>query len=194
MYCKKIMIQGVQHFKLQAKANHLIFKKVESSNGQFYDPNGLRYDIASQLDMVCLPEDVKQFQEHKNLQEFIRANGLHEIGNSDRVGVEVVDLKLSQKQQDDTIAMSEEAINFILMTKQQEEAGMKLGAKSSNIPQNKKILKKEKGDICAMGSYLGNQIYKGRLDYNEVIALYPQFKDDIDIFLAKKVEEDKNKR
>lgn len=41
-----------------------------------------------------------------------------------------------------------------------------------------------------MASYLGNQIYKGKLEYDEVIAKYPDFKSDIDLFLEGKVKND----
>lgn len=31
-----------------------------------------------------------------------------------------------------------------------------------------------------MAKYLARQIYNGKLDYDEVIAKYPQFKEEID--------------
>ena len=34
-----------------------------------------------------------------------------------------------------------------------------------------------------MARYLAKQIYAGKLDYDAVIAKYPQFKDEIDAFL-----------
>ena len=34
-----------------------------------------------------------------------------------------------------------------------------------------------------MAAYLANQIMQGKLDYDEVIAKYPQLKDDIDSIL-----------
>ena len=36
-----------------------------------------------------------------------------------------------------------------------------------------------------MAAYLANQIMQGKLDYDEVIAKYPQIKDDIDSILDK---------
>lgn len=36
-----------------------------------------------------------------------------------------------------------------------------------------------------MAKYLANQIKKGKLDYNDVIAKYPQFKDEIDRLLGR---------
>ena len=36
-----------------------------------------------------------------------------------------------------------------------------------------------------MAAYLANQIMQGKLDYDEVIAKYPQLKDDSDSILDK---------
>lgn len=36
-----------------------------------------------------------------------------------------------------------------------------------------------------MAKYLASQIKKGKLNYNEVIAKYPQFKDEIDRLLGR---------
>lgn len=36
-----------------------------------------------------------------------------------------------------------------------------------------------------MAKYLARQIKMGKLDYDEVISKYPQFKDEIDKFLGK---------
>lgn len=36
-----------------------------------------------------------------------------------------------------------------------------------------------------MAKYLARQIKMGKLDYDEVIAKYPQFKDEIDKILGK---------
>lgn len=35
-----------------------------------------------------------------------------------------------------------------------------------------------------MAGYLASRIEKGRLNYNAVIAKYPEFKDEIDLILA----------
>ena len=35
-----------------------------------------------------------------------------------------------------------------------------------------------------MANYLAGRIEKGKLNYNEVVAKYPQFKDEIDAILA----------
>ena len=36
-----------------------------------------------------------------------------------------------------------------------------------------------------MGKYLAEQIKKGKLDYDIIVGMYPQFKDDIDEILGK---------
>ena len=37
-----------------------------------------------------------------------------------------------------------------------------------------------------MAEYLASRIKKGKLDYNEVIEKYPQFKKEIDLILSQK--------
>lgn len=34
-----------------------------------------------------------------------------------------------------------------------------------------------------MAEYLAKRIYQGKLDYDEVIAKYPQYKEEIDAYL-----------
>ena len=34
-----------------------------------------------------------------------------------------------------------------------------------------------------MGKYLADQIKKGKLDYDVIVSMYPQFKDEIDKLL-----------
>lgn len=80
-------------------------------------------------------------------------------------------IKQQQLQQDENISLTEDAINFILM--------------GDINTYNNKI---NRGN--SMASYLGNQIYKGKLEYDEVIAKYPDFKSDIDLFLEGKVKND----
>ena len=35
-----------------------------------------------------------------------------------------------------------------------------------------------------MGKYLAERIFKGKLEYNAVIIKYPQFKEEIDYWIA----------
>ena len=80
-------------------------------------------------------------------------------------------IKQQQLQQDENISLTEDALNFILM--------------GDINTYNNKI-----NGGNSMASYLGNQIYKGKLEYDEVIAKYPDFKSDIDLFLEGKVKND----
>ena len=41
-----------------------------------------------------------------------------------------------------------------------------------------------KGKVIYMAKYLAMRIKAGKLDYDEVVAKYPQFKDEIDRILA----------
>lgn len=77
-------------------------------------------------------------------------------------------IKEEQDAQKVSIDLTEDAINFILMG---EIDTYNTRSKSTN----------------SMASYLGNQIYKGKLDYEKVIARYPEFEEDIDIFLGNKI-------
>ena len=43
---------------------------------------------------------------------------------------------------------------------------------------------KLEGSITEMAKYLARQIKMGKLDYDEVIAKYPQFKEEIDRILG----------
>lgn len=73
-----------------------------------------------------------------------------------------------QKTQDEEIANTQEAVNYLLMT----------------MTDSPSILKTTRG--CSefnLGKYLGNQILKNRLDYQEVIEKYSEFKLEIDAII-----------
>lgn len=88
------------------------------------------------------------------------------------LALENENLKEGHEVQAIQIEDTEEAVNFLLMT------GMSL-ARSIN-----------ESEVNGMESYLAKQIYKGRLNYDEVIAKYPQFKTGIDELLKSYVEND----
>lgn len=70
-----------------------------------------------------------------------------------------------QKIQDDEIANTQDAVNYLLMTM----------TDSSNMLKTTKVHSE-----FNLGKYLGNQILKNRLDYQEVTEKYPEFKLEID--------------
>ncbi len=80
--------------------------------------------------------------------------------------------------QNDEILTAQEAINFILMS------GSEIMSSYSLYKTNK-----TQGGVT-MGKYLGDQIYRNNLDYDEVIARYPQFQVDIDARLQVLAEKD----
>lgn len=80
--------------------------------------------------------------------------------------------KHQQLLQDDNISLTEDAVNCILM-----------GVMST-------YSNKRNGGVSTMASYLGSQIYKGKLEYDEVISKYPDLKTEIDSYLETKLKND----
>ncbi|MGL5646711.1 MAG: hypothetical protein ACRDDY_02575 [Clostridium sp.] len=76
--------------------------------------------------------------------------------------------------QDIKIGDTEEALNYLLM----DSIGMNMYS----------LKNRDKREVNRMESYLAKQIYQGRLDYDEVVKKYPQFKDGIDKLLQEYVE------
>lgn len=78
-------------------------------------------------------------------------------------------MEFEQKFQNDEILTVQDALNFLLMG-------------------NMSLINRK--GVNGMGKYLADQIYRGRLDYDEVIAKYPQFKFDIDARLESLAKKD----
>lgn len=78
-------------------------------------------------------------------------------------------MEYEQEFQNEEIFTTQEALNFLLM-----------GAMNIKSSLYKNTTSRGSG----MGKYLANQIYRGKLDYDEVILRYPQFQTEIDEHLA----------
>lgn len=80
--------------------------------------------------------------------------------------VEVVEKKTNDLEME--LYFTQSAVDFLLMSSASEFS-------INNI--------REKGDKTIMAGYLAMRIIKGMLSYKEVIARYPEFKDEIDFIL-----------
>lgn len=101
--------------------------------------------------------------------------------NVSTLSLENEGLKETNEIQNVQITDSESAINYLLL------AGMDRARTLSMDIDNKKETRMEER---SMESYLAKQIYKGALDYDTVMAVYPQFKVKVDAFLKEYVEND----
>lgn len=194
MYKKKVILQGQPFIKLQAEADKFLYSKVINDSGQYFDMTGCRYLITCEKDVICSSSEISLYSECLNTDEFIKKEKIFKITENSKNDIEVLKLKHSQKAQDDSIAMAEDAVNFLLMSSAPPMLSRMAMPVLMSLPQGT-TLNEEPEEINTlggynMGNYLGNQIYKDKLKYDEVIAIYPQFKDDIDKFLADKVKAD----
>lgn len=80
-------------------------------------------------------------------------------------------MEMEQESQNEEIVTTQDAVNFLLMGTMSSLNKLKMGGSN-------------------MGKYLANQIYRGKLDYDEVIAIYPQFKAEVDAQLESLTKKD----
>lgn len=105
----------------------------------------------------------KETEKFEKIEDYVEMETIVEPSKATIVEEKTKDLEME-------LYFTQSAVDFLLMSTASE-----FNINTINI--------KEKGDKTIMAGYLAMRIIKGMLSYKEVIARYPEFKDEIDFIL-----------